>query len=65
MWQMTAQGNSPLAHDGMIYAGKIMAQTALEIFQKPELVEKAKAELKEHVGDQKPCLIPPEAKPVP
>lgn len=64
-WQMVSQGNSALAHDGMLYAGKVMARTALEIFQNPELVEKAKAELKEHVGDQKPCLIPPEAKAVP
>lgn len=64
-WQMVAQGNSALAHDGMIYAGKVMAQTALEVFQDPGIVEKAKAEQKEHVGDQKPCLIPPEAKPVP
>ena len=64
-WQMVAQGNSPLGHEGMLYAGKIMARTALEIFLHPELADKAKEELKRHVGDQRPCLIPPEARPIP
>jgi len=62
-WQMVAQGNSPLGHEGMLYAGKVMARTALEIFEHPELAEEAKKELKGHVGDTKPCLLPPEAEP--
>ncbi len=40
-WQVTAQGQSPLAHKGMVYAAKAMAQTAVMAFSDPELRDAA------------------------
>nr|WP_246777049.1 amidohydrolase [Microvirga sp. VF16] len=41
-WQMTAQGKIPYAHKGMIHAAKIMAATARDLFEQPELLAEAK-----------------------
>jgi aminobenzoyl-glutamate utilization protein B len=60
-WQMVAQGKSPAAHKGMLHAAKAMAATGLDIIRDPELLARAKAELKRRTGG-KPyaCPIPPE-----
>ncbi|WP_025114086.1 M20 family metallopeptidase [Lysinibacillus fusiformis] len=44
-WQIVATGTTSLAHKGMLHAGKILAATALDVLQQPELIEQAKAEL--------------------
>jgi len=44
-WQMTAQGVSSLAHRGARAAAAIMASSAAELLQHPELVAQAKADL--------------------
>lgn len=41
-WQMVAQGKLPAAHKGMAHAAKIMGSTAIELFQNPEQITKAK-----------------------
>ena len=40
-WQRTAQGKSPLAHKGMLYAGRVLAGTAIDLLTQPELVAAA------------------------
>ncbi|WP_294150012.1 amidohydrolase [uncultured Clostridium sp.] len=62
-WQLTAQANSPIAHEGLLYAGKVMAYTACRLLEEPELLEKAKAELKATVPGGYVCPIPPEVTP--
>jgi aminobenzoyl-glutamate utilization protein B len=47
----------------MLYAGKAVAATLIRLFENPELIEKAKAEHKEKVGDGYVCGIPDEIKP--
>lgn len=49
-WQLVAQGKGNWAHQGMLYAAKAMAGTALELIENPEKLEEAKAELLERVG---------------
>lgn len=44
-WQIVATGTTSLAHKGMLHAGKILAATALDILQQPELIEQAQVEL--------------------
>lgn len=44
-WQLVSQGKTSLAHKGLLYAGKVLAASAVEIFENPELIEKAKKEL--------------------
>lgn len=46
-WQLVAQGKAPVAHAAMLQAGRVMAGTAIDLFESPELLEKAKAE---HAG---------------
>nr|WP_221887510.1 M20 family metallopeptidase [Psychrobacillus soli] len=44
-WQLVSQGKTSLAHKGLLYAGKVLAASAVEIFENPKLIEKAKEEL--------------------
>ncbi|MBN8888981.1 MAG: amidohydrolase [Rhodospirillales bacterium 70-18] len=43
-WQLTAQGQSPLAKKGMVHAAKVMAATAIDTLRDPELLARAKAD---------------------
>lgn len=63
-WQLVAQGALPSAHKGMVLAAKSMAATAADAMRNPDLLARAKAELKERNGG-KPylCPIPPEVTP--
>ena len=63
-WQWVAQGKSSIAHKGMQYAGKILAQAAIEFHSNPELIQKAKDEFNQRLGqDVYQCLIPKDVKP--
>lgn len=65
-WQAVAQGKSPHAHKGMVQAAKAMAATALDAFRDPELLARAKAELRERTGGRPyACPIPAEVLPPP
>ena len=44
-WQLTAQGKSPAAHKGLIHVAKVMAGTAIDALQRPDVIEAAKADL--------------------
>src|SRR5690606_4151844 len=44
-WQLVSQGKTGLAHKGMLYASKVLALTAIELLENPELIDQAKAEL--------------------
>lgn len=43
-WQIVAQGKSSYAKKGMLYAGKVIACSAMDFIDNPELVERAKEE---------------------
>jgi aminobenzoyl-glutamate utilization protein B len=65
-WQAVAQGTTPLAHKGMLHAGKVIAATAVDILQNPRIIDEAKAELKERLeGSAYVCPIPKHVKPSP
>jgi aminobenzoyl-glutamate utilization protein B len=63
-WQITAQGGMSIGHKGMLYAGKVLGDAALQFMQQPELVQKAQAEFKAQIA-QTPyvCPIPAGVKP--
>lgn len=44
-WQLTAQGKSPAAHKGLVHVAKVMAGTALDALQRPDVIAAAKADL--------------------
>ena len=52
-WQAVACGGTDIGIKGMVVAAKTMAFTAIDLFTNPELIRKAKEELKESQGDYK------------
>ncbi|WP_158979626.1 amidohydrolase [Cellulophaga sp. L1A9] len=65
-WQAVAAGGTSIGYKGMMNAAKTLALTAIDIFNTPDLIVKAKAELEEKrgedfkyiplLGDRKPAL---------
>ena len=63
-WQAVACGKSDFAHRGMLYAGEIIAATAVDIDQNPEVIETAWKQLREKTGGLPyNCPIPKEITP--
>ncbi|MFY8004190.1 MAG: amidohydrolase [Chitinophagaceae bacterium] len=64
-WQAVACGGTEIGTKGMMVAAKTMALTAIDLMQKPAIIEKAKQEWKQMIGnyqykallgDRKPAL---------
>ena len=51
-WQMVAVGKTPMAKKGMLYAAKVMAASAIDALGDPELVRRAKEELRRRTQGQ-------------
>ncbi len=51
-WQITAQGKADAAHKGLIYAAKVMAATAADLYAKPELIAEAKEAHRVNLGNK-------------
>ena len=62
-WQFTAHGNTPMAHKGMLTAGKVLAMTGIRLFEDQELLAKAREEWMAETGGVYECPIPKEVKP--
>ncbi|MCK1328733.1 amidohydrolase [Bradyrhizobium sp. CW9] len=63
-WQLVTQGNLPAAHKGMVLAAKSMATTAADCVRNPDIIARAKAELKARTGGcEYRCPIPSEVSP--
>ena len=63
-WQWTSQCKTEYAREMTIYAAKVLAAGAVELMEKPELLEQAKAEHKERVGAGYIPPIPKDVHPV-
>ena len=62
-WQVVSQGVTPIAHKGMLQAGKVIAATAIQAMENPAIIEQAKAELQERLdGKTYDSLIPDSVK---
>ena len=57
-WQNVSSGKSTVGHKGLLYAGKILAMAAIDLFEDPELLKAAKEEFKENAKDGYTCPIP-------
>ena len=63
-WQAVAVGKSALAHNGTLLAGQAMAGLAIDLIERPELLEKAKEEHQKRLkGGKYECPIPKGVKP--
>jgi len=63
-WQIVAQGKMGIGQRGMLYAGKVMALSALEFMQNKNIREKAKEEFRQkRAAANYVSPIPPGTKP--
>jgi len=62
-WQIVAQGKYSTAHKGMIFAAKVLACSAIDIINDPDMLERAKEEHKEATDPGYVCPIPKGVKP--
>lgn len=62
-WQMTAQGKTPLAHKGLLFAGKAMALAGLKLLERPDLLEEAGREWRNATGGKYVCPFPDDVMP--
>ncbi len=56
-WQNVSCGKTTIAHKGMLYAGKVLATTFIDLVENPELILKAQEEFKERTKDGYICPI--------
>jgi len=62
-WQAVAQGKMGICHKGMLHVAKVMALSAIELFENSDLLVKIKKEFKERLnGKTYVCPIPVETK---
>lgn len=57
-WQMTAHGNTGIAHKAILTAGKMLGLAGIRLYQEPELLKKAKEEWLAETGGVYDCPIP-------
>lgn len=62
-WQSISQCRSSYAKRAMLYAGKAVAGTLMRLMDNPALLEQAKAEHAEKIGDGYVCPIPDDVMP--
>lgn len=63
-WQAVAVGKSNVAQNGMLYAGKILAASAIDALEDPAIIERAKQEMQRRMnGEIYQSPIPEDIKP--
>jgi aminobenzoyl-glutamate utilization protein B len=64
-WQNVAAIGSSIGEKGTIYAAKVLASSAIELFERPELVAASQAAFKERMKDRTYFSFIPKGQPVP
>jgi len=62
-WAVVACGGMSIGHKGLLYAAKALGMTALDLLEKPALLDEVKAEFRERRGDYAYEAILPEGPP--
>jgi aminobenzoyl-glutamate utilization protein B len=63
-WQWVASGKSSIMHKGLLYAGRAMAMTALDVIDDPALLAESRREHEvRRNGEKYNCAIPSDVKP--
>lgn len=63
-WQNVSCGHTSIGHKGLLAAGKAIAAAAVELFEKPEIVQAAKEEFEKKTVGGYYCPVPEDAVPV-
>ena len=65
-WQYVSCNKTSIAHKGVLYTGKVLGGTAIDLINNPEIIEAAKAEFKKRLGGETyQCPIPKGVNPRP
>ena len=62
-WQAVSVGKSSIAHKGMLCAGKVLAATAIDLIESPDILKQAQAEFKKKSAGGYVCPIEADAVP--
>ena len=57
-WQIVSSGLSTIGDKGMLYAAKIMCATAIDLFEKPEILKDARTEFEAKTKEGYLCPVP-------
>ncbi len=57
-WQNVSCGKTSIGHKGLIYAAKVIAAAAVDLYENPELLSAARAEFSEAAVEGYTCPIP-------
>lgn len=60
-WQNISCGGSSIGHKGLLTAGKVLASTAIELYENPDIIKKAKAEFEKKTEGGYFCPVPKKA----
>ncbi len=63
-WQNVSCGPTSIAHKGTLYAGKVLAAAAIDLFEKPAVLEAARKEFALRSAEGYRCPIPADAVPI-
>ena len=64
-WQNVAIGATTVGDKGLLLAGKVLAATAIDLFDDPSILEEARAEFVKKTAEGYICPIPADAVPTP
>ncbi len=62
-WQNVSCGKTSIGHKGVLLAGKVLAGAAVDLFENPDIIQKAKAEFDEKTEKGYQCPIEADAIP--
>lgn len=62
-WQNVSCDRTSIGHKAAVHAGKVLAATAIDLFNAPELLSKARQEFEVRTAEGYTCPIPPDAIP--
>ena len=62
-WQNVSCGKTSIGHKGLLTAGKVLAATAIDLFEQPQLLEQAKEEFSKRTVGGYFCPVPEDAVP--
>ena len=63
-WQNVSCGGSSIGHKALLLAGKVLALSAIDLYEKPELLKEARAEFEKRTASGYVCPIEEGAKPI-
>ena len=63
-WQNVSCGHTSIGHKSVITAGKVLAATAMDLYEKPEILKAAREEFEKKTAGGYYCPVPADAVPV-